>query len=49
MWRDQIQRLLPSARLVTVPGAARNVATTAPVRVADAIRAFLADEQADPH
>lgn len=41
-WRDTVARLLPTARAVTVPGAAHNVATTAPTQVADAVRTFLA-------
>ncbi|MEH1164418.1 alpha/beta fold hydrolase [Micromonospora sp. CPCC 205539] len=42
VWRDQMTRLVPDARLVVVPGAAHNVATTAPTAVADAIRHLLA-------
>ncbi|MFI7650474.1 alpha/beta fold hydrolase [Micromonospora sp. NPDC049460] len=41
-WRSQVGRLVPHARMLTVPGAAHNVATTAPAQVADAIRALLA-------
>ncbi|PZF86813.1 alpha/beta fold hydrolase, partial [Micromonospora deserti] len=41
-WRAQVARLVPQARTVVVPGAAHNVATTAPVQVADAIRRLLA-------
>ena len=41
-WREQAARLVPDARAVTVPGAAHNVATTAPAQAADAIRALLA-------
>jgi pimeloyl-ACP methyl ester carboxylesterase len=41
-WRSQVARLVPHARTLTVPGAAHNVATTAPAQVADAIRALLA-------
>ncbi|SCE72899.1 Lysophospholipase, alpha-beta hydrolase superfamily [Micromonospora coriariae] len=41
-WRDRVARLVPDARPVTVPGAAHNVATTAPTAVADAIRHLLA-------
>ncbi|MFG3419284.1 alpha/beta fold hydrolase [Micromonospora sp. NPDC048063] len=41
-WRSQVGRLVPHARTLTVPGAAHNVATTAPAQVADAIRALLA-------
>ncbi|SCL22698.1 Pimeloyl-ACP methyl ester carboxylesterase [Micromonospora rhizosphaerae] len=40
-WREQVARLVPDARVVTVPGAAHNVATTAPAQVADAIRSLL--------
>ncbi|WP_243704694.1 alpha/beta fold hydrolase [Micromonospora sp. KC723] len=40
-WRCQVTRLVPDARQVDVPGAAHNVATTAPRQVADAIRALL--------
>ncbi|MEU4645414.1 alpha/beta hydrolase [Micromonospora sp. NPDC023814] len=40
-WRSQVGRLVPHARTLTVPGAAHNVATTAPAQVADAIRALL--------
>ncbi|MGS2618327.1 alpha/beta fold hydrolase [Micromonospora sp. LZ34] len=40
-WRTQLARLVPDAREVVVPGAAHNVATTAPVQVATAIRHFL--------
>ncbi|MEU4567597.1 alpha/beta hydrolase [Micromonospora sp. NPDC023956] len=53
-WREVVARLVPTATLVTVPGAAHNVATTAPARVADAVRAFLTrtdlpDGQVDTH
>ncbi|MEH0841940.1 alpha/beta hydrolase [Micromonospora sp. CPCC 205711] len=41
-WRAEVARLVPDARLVTVPGAAHNVVTTAPAQVADAIRTLLA-------
>ncbi|WP_446219319.1 alpha/beta fold hydrolase [Micromonospora sp. IBHARD004] len=41
-WREEVARLVPAARTVTVPAAAHNVATTAPAQVADAIRALLA-------
>ncbi|MEV5768784.1 alpha/beta hydrolase [Micromonospora sp. NPDC052213] len=41
-WRSQVGRLVPHARTLTVPGAAHNVATTAPAQVAGAIRALLA-------
>ncbi|MFC4021965.1 alpha/beta fold hydrolase [Micromonospora sp. GCM10011542] len=41
-WRDEVARLVPDARPVVVPGAAHNVATTAPTAVADAIRHLLA-------
>ncbi|MFI7431491.1 alpha/beta fold hydrolase [Micromonospora sp. NPDC049836] len=41
-WREQAARLVPNARAVAVPGAAHNVATTAPGPVADAIRHLLA-------
>ncbi|SIN40452.1 alpha/beta fold hydrolase [Micromonospora cremea] len=41
-WRDEVARLVPDARPVAVPGAAHNVATTAPTAVADAIRHLLA-------
>ncbi|RLP85896.1 alpha/beta fold hydrolase [Micromonospora sp. BL4] len=41
-WRDQVARLVPDARPVAVPGAAHNVATTAPAAVADAVRHLLA-------
>ncbi|MEH1098845.1 alpha/beta fold hydrolase [Micromonospora sp. CPCC 205561] len=41
-WRSQLGQLVPHARTVAVPGAAHNVATTAPAQVADAIRALLA-------
>ncbi|MEU1607575.1 alpha/beta fold hydrolase [Micromonospora matsumotoense] len=40
-WRAQVTRLVPDARLVTVPGAAHNVLTTAPGPVAGAIRDLL--------
>ncbi|WP_307812990.1 alpha/beta fold hydrolase [Micromonospora coerulea] len=40
-WREQVARLVPAARTVSVPGAAHNVATTAPAQVTDAIRALL--------
>ncbi|MFI7434216.1 hypothetical protein [Micromonospora haikouensis] len=40
-WRDRLARLLPHARAAAVPGAAHNVATTAPVEVAAAVRALL--------
>lgn len=40
-WRAQAARLIPTARTVTVPGAAHNVATTAPAQVAGAIRELL--------
>ncbi|MEV4655860.1 alpha/beta fold hydrolase [Micromonospora sp. NPDC049301] len=40
-WRDQVARLVADARPVAVPGAAHNVATTAPTAVADAIRQLL--------
>ncbi|WBB81692.1 alpha/beta fold hydrolase [Micromonospora sp. WMMD882] len=40
-WRDTVGRLVPTARVVAVPGAAHNVATTAPAQVADAVSAFL--------
>ncbi|WDZ87718.1 alpha/beta fold hydrolase [Micromonospora cathayae] len=40
-WRDTVGRLVPAARSVTVPGAAHNVATTAPAQVAEAVRTFL--------
>ncbi|MCM0673955.1 alpha/beta hydrolase [Micromonospora phytophila] len=41
-WRAQVGRLVPRARTVSVPGAAHNVATTAPAQVADAVRTLLA-------
>ncbi|WP_243420483.1 alpha/beta fold hydrolase [Micromonospora globispora] len=41
-WREQAARLAPDGRAVTVPGAAHNVATTAPAQAADAIRVLLA-------
>jgi pimeloyl-ACP methyl ester carboxylesterase len=41
-WREQAGRLLPDGRSATVPGAAHNVATTAPTQVAEAIRTLLA-------
>ncbi|WP_422733944.1 alpha/beta fold hydrolase [Micromonospora sp. WMMD558] len=41
-WRSQAARLVPHARDVVVPGAAHNVATTAPAQVADAVRLLLA-------
>ncbi|MFR9779807.1 alpha/beta fold hydrolase [Micromonospora sp. MS34] len=41
-WRDQAARLVADGRTATVPGAAHNVATTAPLQVADAIRTLLA-------
>ncbi|WP_256092230.1 alpha/beta fold hydrolase [Micromonospora haikouensis] len=41
-WRDRLARLAPDARAAAVPGAAHNVATTAPVEVAAAVRALLA-------
>ncbi|SCG69867.1 alpha/beta fold hydrolase [Micromonospora halophytica] len=41
-WRSQVARLVPHARPLAVPGAAHNVATTAPREVADAIRTLLA-------
>jgi pimeloyl-ACP methyl ester carboxylesterase len=41
-WRNEVARLVPDARTVVVPGAAHNVATTAPRPVADAIRRLLA-------
>ncbi|MGW4499620.1 alpha/beta fold hydrolase [Micromonospora sp. NPDC004336] len=41
-WRTQVAQLVPRARTLTVPGAAHNVATTAPAQVADAIRTLLA-------
>ncbi|MEU4477694.1 alpha/beta hydrolase [Micromonospora sp. NPDC023966] len=41
-WRTEAARLVPDARTTTVPGAAHNVATTAPAQVADAIRDLLA-------
>ncbi|WP_433348708.1 alpha/beta fold hydrolase [Micromonospora sp. CA-111912] len=41
-WRDQLTRLVPNARTAVVPGAAHNVATTAPAEVAAAVRALLA-------
>ncbi|WKU04921.1 alpha/beta fold hydrolase [Micromonospora sp. HUAS LYJ1] len=40
-WRAQVTRLVPEARLVTVPGAAHNVLTTAPGPAAGAIRDLL--------
>jgi pimeloyl-ACP methyl ester carboxylesterase len=40
-WRAEVTRLVPDARLVTVSDAAHNVLTTAPGRVADAIRDLL--------
>ncbi|MET8910436.1 alpha/beta hydrolase [Micromonospora sp. NPDC004551] len=41
-WRTEAARLVPDARTAAVPGAAHNVATTAPGQVADAIRDLLA-------
>ncbi|MFC0028071.1 alpha/beta fold hydrolase [Micromonospora chaiyaphumensis] len=41
-WRAEAARLVPDARTAAVPGAAHNVATTAPGQVADAIRDLLA-------
>ncbi|MFE9956582.1 alpha/beta fold hydrolase [Micromonospora sp. NPDC005299] len=41
-WRAEAARLVPGARTAAVPGAAHNVATTAPGQVADAIRDLLA-------
>ncbi|MEU9740742.1 alpha/beta hydrolase [Micromonospora chersina] len=41
-WRTDAARLVPDARTAAVPGAAHNVATTAPGPVADAIRGLLA-------
>ncbi|MGC4807454.1 alpha/beta fold hydrolase [Micromonospora sp. DT233] len=41
-WRDRLARLMPNARAAVVPGAAHNVATTAPAQVATAVRALLA-------
>ncbi|MER7460679.1 alpha/beta hydrolase [Micromonospora sp. NPDC126480] len=41
-WRSQAARLVPGARDLVVPGAAHNVATTAPEQVADAVRFLLA-------
>ncbi|MFG2055232.1 alpha/beta fold hydrolase [Micromonospora sp. NPDC048930] len=41
-WREEAARLLPDGRSAVVPGAAHNVATTAPAQVADAIRTLLA-------
>lgn len=40
-WRADAARLVPDARTAAVPGAAHNVATTAPGPVADAIRGLL--------
>ncbi|MCO1595806.1 alpha/beta hydrolase [Micromonospora sp. RHAY321] len=40
-WRDLAARLVPDGRPVAVPGAAHNVATTAPTAVADAVRHLL--------
>jgi pimeloyl-ACP methyl ester carboxylesterase len=53
-WRDTVAGLVPAAAPVSVPGAAHNVATTAPARVADEVRAFLAqlplpDPKVDSH
>jgi pimeloyl-ACP methyl ester carboxylesterase len=41
-WRAEAARLVPGGRTAAVPGAAHNVATTAPGQVADAIRDLLA-------
>ncbi|WP_262284397.1 alpha/beta fold hydrolase [Micromonospora sp. MA102] len=41
-WRVEAARLVPGGRTAAVPGAAHNVATTAPGQVADAIRDLLA-------
>ncbi|SCG72146.1 alpha/beta fold hydrolase [Micromonospora coxensis] len=41
-WRSQVARLVPHARPLVVPGAAHNVATTAPREVAAVIRTLLA-------
>jgi pimeloyl-ACP methyl ester carboxylesterase len=41
-WRDRLARTLPRARAAAVPGAAHNVATTAPAQVAAQVRALLA-------
>ncbi|MGK5739217.1 alpha/beta fold hydrolase [Micromonospora sp. URMC 103] len=40
-WREQVAHLVPDARALVVPGAAHNVATTAPAEVAEAIRRLL--------
>ncbi|GIJ79041.1 Lysophospholipase, alpha-beta hydrolase superfamily [Micromonospora phaseoli] len=40
-WRARVTQLVPRARTVVVPGAAHNVATTAPRQVADTVRALL--------
>ncbi|MCZ7438879.1 alpha/beta hydrolase [Micromonospora sp. WMMC241] len=44
-WRAEAARLVPGARAVSVPGAAHNVVTTAPVPVADAIRDLLTPDE----
>ncbi|MGC5030707.1 alpha/beta fold hydrolase [Micromonospora sp. DT229] len=46
-WRDRAAALVPQARTVSVPGAAHNVASTAPHQVADAVRALLDDRDHD--
>ncbi|WP_341719805.1 alpha/beta hydrolase [Micromonospora sp. FIMYZ51] len=40
-WRSRVAELVPGGRTVAVPGAAHNVATTAPWQVADAVRTLL--------
>ncbi|MEV4196964.1 alpha/beta fold hydrolase [Micromonospora globbae] len=42
-WRDEVARLMPHARTLVVPGAAHNVATTAPAEVAAGVRRLIAD------
>ena len=46
-WRDRTAALVPRVRTVSVPGAAHNVASTAPRQVADAVRALLGDRVPD--
>ncbi|MEV2241215.1 alpha/beta hydrolase [Micromonospora sp. NPDC049891] len=41
-WRTRVAELVPGAGTVSVPGAAHNVATTAPRQVAETVRALLA-------
>ena len=40
-WRAALGRIVPTARLVTVPGVAHNVVTSAAAETAAAVRAFL--------